>query len=258
MKILTPTLVLALVSSASAESICRSGSQQIPDDGLTAAAWMLDVPEDGIVTAASVSVNIVHDWVGDLRIVLTAPDGLAVTLLDRPGMPDSAWIGPWGCGGDDIEARFTDQSSTAAESMCSVSSVPVIAGEVLPAEPLSALIGHPAQGQWSLRVHDDSPVDSGLLLEACLELQTAADCNGNGLPDETDIADGDSADIDGNGIPDECECPSDVTGDARVDVEDILAIIAAFGQSDPDRDVDGDGIVGITDLLLVLENWNDC
>jgi hypothetical protein len=32
-----------------------------------------------------------------------------------------------------------------------------------------------------------------------------ADCNTNGIPDECDIADGTSQDADGNGIPDECE-----------------------------------------------------
>ena len=31
------------------------------------------------------------------------------------------------------------------------------------------------------------------------------DCNGNGVPDECDIADGTSLDEDGNGIPDECQ-----------------------------------------------------
>ena len=31
------------------------------------------------------------------------------------------------------------------------------------------------------------------------------DCNGNGVPDETDIADGTSPDCNGNGVPDECD-----------------------------------------------------
>ena len=34
---------------------------------------------------------------------------------------------------------------------------------------------------------------------------TSADCNGNGVPDECDLADGSSTDLNGNGIPDECE-----------------------------------------------------
>jgi hypothetical protein len=30
------------------------------------------------------------------------------------------------------------------------------------------------------------------------------DCNGNGVPDACDIADGTSVDADGDGVPDEC------------------------------------------------------
>lgn len=41
-----------------------------------------------------------------------------------------------------------------------------------------------------------------IVLNAC---RAATDCNGNGRPDECDIADGISQDQDGNGIPDECE-----------------------------------------------------
>jgi hypothetical protein len=36
------------------------------------------------------------------------------------------------------------------------------------------------------------------------------DCNGNGVPDDKDIADATSEDVNGNGIPDECEAPPDV------------------------------------------------
>ena len=33
----------------------------------------------------------------------------------------------------------------------------------------------------------------------------ASDCNGNGIDDATDIANGTSEDCNGNGIPDECD-----------------------------------------------------
>ena len=58
-----------------------------------------------------------------------------------------------------------------------------------------------------------------------------ADCNGNGILDLCDIADGTSDDLDGNGIPDECQddCPEDVNGDGLVDIDDIFAVLAAWG-----------------------------
>lgn len=39
----------------------------------------------------------------------------------------------------------------------------------------------------------------------CVTPECSPDCNGNGVPDECDIADGTSDDLNGNGIPDECE-----------------------------------------------------
>jgi sugar lactone lactonase YvrE len=44
------------------------------------------------------------------------------------------------------------------------------------------------------------------------------DCNGNGVPDDEDIAGGYSQDIDGNGIPDECE---DCTGNGILNSQEI-------------------------------------
>ncbi|MCH2133511.1 MAG: hypothetical protein MK116_07160 [Phycisphaerales bacterium] len=51
-------------------------------------------------------------------------------------------------------------------------------------------------------------------------------------------------------------CPADVDGSGSVDVEDVLAVIGAWGSSSPGNDVDGDGIVDIDDLLLVLSSFN--
>ncbi|MHC5026590.1 MAG: LVIVD repeat-containing protein [Planctomycetota bacterium] len=39
-----------------------------------------------------------------------------------------------------------------------------------------------------------------------------ADCNGNGIPDADDIADGTSLDLDGDGVPDECGCVPAILG----------------------------------------------
>ncbi|MDG2423998.1 MAG: hypothetical protein P8M22_08470 [Phycisphaerales bacterium] len=87
------------------------------------------------------------------------------------------------------------------------------------------------------------------------------DCNDNSVPDFIDIAFGTSEDTNNNGIPDECECP-DTNGDGLVDVNDILAVIDAWGDCVPDQDcpadVDGDDVVDVNDLLLVIGEWGTC
>ena len=49
------------------------------------------------------------------------------------------------------------------------------------------------------------------------------------MNDACDIANGDATDDNGNWIPDECECPADVNGDGFIDVSDLLLIVGAWG-----------------------------
>ena len=55
-------------------------------------------------------------------------------------------------------------------------------------------------------------------------------------------------------------CPADVTGDDTVDVNDILAVIAAWGPCGRDcpADVDGNDTVGVDDILAVIAGWGPC
>ena len=67
----------------------------------------------------------------------------------------------------------------------------------------------------------------------CLPSLPEMDCNGNGIRDSCDIADGTSTDANANGVPDDC---------------DVLC----------QSDLDNDGMVGILDFLELLANWGPC
>lgn len=54
------------------------------------------------------------------------------------------------------------------------------------------------------------------------------------------------------------DCPADIDGDGSVAVNDLLALIAAWGSADPDLDLDGSGIVDVGDLLVVIAAWGAC
>ncbi len=90
----------------------------------------------------------------------------------------------------------------------------------------------------------------------------AQDCDGNGTADLIDIAGG-APDRDGNGVPDACKqtCPGDADGDGAVGITDLLGMLGAWGSSDPAYDIapgNGDGVVGIADLLALLAAWGPC
>jgi hypothetical protein len=59
--------------------------------------------------------------------------------------------------------------------------------------------------------------------------------------------------------PDDPGCEGDFNGDGTVGVPDLLSILDAWGPcSGCDQDLNGDGTVGVPDLLSVLDAWGDC
>jgi hypothetical protein len=55
-------------------------------------------------------------------------------------------------------------------------------------------------------------------------------------------------------------CPGDTTGDGTVNVEDLVAVITAWGPAAPGapEDTNGDGSVNVTDLVSVITLWGPC
>ncbi|MCZ6445360.1 MAG: FG-GAP-like repeat-containing protein, partial [Planctomycetota bacterium] len=54
-------------------------------------------------------------------------------------------------------------------------------------------------------------------------------------------------------------CPADLNGDGSVGILDLLALLAAWGPNPGHQaDFDADGTVGILDLLALLVNWGPC
>ncbi len=52
-----------------------------------------------------------------------------------------------------------------------------------------------------------------------------------------------------------CQCSVDIDGDGRVGVDDLLRLISSWGGFDPDSDVDNDGTIGVDDLLELIAAW---
>jgi hypothetical protein len=54
------------------------------------------------------------------------------------------------------------------------------------------------------------------------------------------------------------DCPEDVNGDGTVDVLDLLAVLAAWGNTSGPEDINNDGTVDVLDLLALLAAWGPC
>jgi len=53
-------------------------------------------------------------------------------------------------------------------------------------------------------------------------------------------------------------CDPDINGDGYVNVSDLLVVIDQWGLANSPADVNFDGIVDVADLLIVVGNWGPC
>lgn len=92
-----------------------------------------------------------------------------------------------------------------------------------------------------------------------VRMRPADDCDQNGVKDACDDEFG-AADLDANGELDRCECAGNINPhiDANVDADDILDALLYWGTETGHGDCDGDGVCGVLDLLIILENWGEC
>lgn len=65
-----------------------------------------------------------------------------------------------------------------------------------------------------------------------------------------------AADLDLDGVPDACACDADLDGDGMVGPSDLASLLGAWGT--PGADLDGDGQTGASDLTVLLGSWGDC
>lgn len=85
------------------------------------------------------------------------------------------------------------------------------------------------------------------------DLGAWADCNGNGIADAVDLAQGRSAEVDGDGVPDECGCPADWDRSGGLDVLDVTSFLTDWfaGRADYDRS----GGTDLRDIFAFLRGW---
>ena len=113
---------------------------------------VISISAKGSASTITVEVEIIHTWVGDLRVTLVAPDGTEAILHNRTGSSD-----------DDVVRTYRSADG----------------------EPLNALEGVPIEGDWTLHISDNEDRDVGRLLHWSLELdfvQSGGSSDGSASP----------------------------------------------------------------------------
>jgi hypothetical protein len=152
------------------------------------------------------SLFIVHDRPGNAdgggafsRIEIQGdPDGAFRSVEDDPGEP---------YGGNPGDSVFTADHVWSA---CCTDGVAVTGIDGLTWSLTVELSDLAGMNSWAAYSPGTAPIDLVLQTGRRVKLQVIfepapADCNGNGIPDACDIAEGVSEDCNGNGTPDECD-----------------------------------------------------
>lgn len=128
---------------APAPSVKIEGSPNlpIPDNRSAGITHVLSVTNSGRIKRLTVSVDIAHTFIGDLRVTLTSPAAKMIVLHNRAG------------GGQDNLVR-----TYRSEDLLG----------------LTALLGDQAQGNWQLHVADLANIDVGNLRRWGLEMDIEA------------------------------------------------------------------------------------
>jgi subtilisin-like proprotein convertase family protein len=128
-------------------SVSVSPGLAIPDNNPTGVQSTITVAGTGATVTANlnIDINITHTYIGDLMVRLTSPAGTSVLLHNRTGGSANDIIGNY-------------------------------PGTLTPAQPLSAFIGDPLDGDWILRVSDHAGIDTGTLNSWGLNDVSGYDC----------------------------------------------------------------------------------
>ena len=151
------------------------GTTFLPDGSGVSFQSCVDVTGllSGTMTSAldlkSVFLNIEHSYLGDLDIILTAPNGNQVYLFEQAGsgtylgIPiDDESLDP-GIGFDYFFTERSTATETWAQAASSNNTIPE--GDYLPLDPFSGLIGTDLNGTWCIEITDNLLIDNGFLFD---------------------------------------------------------------------------------------------
>ncbi|WP_111707308.1 reprolysin-like metallopeptidase [Lutibacter citreus] len=164
-----------------ANVICSSNSSKdtplnIPDNSSRGVSSIITIVDNKIVTDINVTVNALHEWVGDLTLILKSPSGKEVILSENNGDEGLNYT----------NTVFDDE----ADNSIIFGNSP-FTGSFIPQESLSEFKNEESYGNWTLKAIDGGPDDYGSIqnwsIEICGENVIGNDDDKDGVINDIDI-----------------------------------------------------------------------
>jgi gliding motility-associated-like protein len=161
----------------------QSGTTFLPD--VAGATYETEIEVNAFAPGATVNaasdlrsayIIMEHSYMGDLDILLIAPNGVEVFFMAYPNGGGGTWLGEaidvfpvTNAPGVGYRYTFTEQP-TATQTLATAGqalpgAVPVPEGDYLPEDPFSDFIGSELNGDWTIRVVDNLSIDNGYIFE---------------------------------------------------------------------------------------------
>lgn len=131
-----------------------AGPRDIPEIGVL--TDVINVPDNRMVLDVNLSLRLNHDFVGDLRVSLIAPNGREVVMMNRRGGSGDFQADPL----NPLNALYDDESAGNIVT----ANPPYGGGTFRPEQPLSDFDAESALGNWTLRIEDTTALNAGQLL----------------------------------------------------------------------------------------------
>jgi len=225
--------VASMSGFAATETICSlpSDSGTIDDNG----SYSIEITPSltGNITDLNVTVNILHEWIGDLKAQLKH-NGTEITLLNQ--LPDTDPTEPlFGtCNNNNIIAVLDDEAAESIQNQC-----PPVADQVYsPMESLSTFDSSDISGTWTITVSDLESDQIGSFLGWCLIAEIGVEPEPEPEPSPNPIS-------------------GDFNGDNVVNIFDLSIYRSWFISNDTRADLNGDGKINPFDIALFRQFWQD-
>ena len=164
-------LVTPVALANTSHSVCQTPSLTIPNNNSTGVSDTLTISDSGKITDINVIIDANHGHLGEL-IFRLEHEGTTVTLLEKPGLSDTA---PKGCYGQNIANLTVDDEGTRGLQNDCRSYDPGYENTVSyqPKDSLSRFDDKNITGDWTLTVSDNYDFNSkeGTLNKWCIKYE---------------------------------------------------------------------------------------